>query len=308
MPIRANPTLPKGLRKQKGGNFQIDVRLPDGRRYRECLGHSNRKLAENELSRVRTQIAEEKFNPEKAAQKRRALLTFKEAWEKFLPSQERNKSYSDSVRTGKIFLAHFGPGTPLSQIRPGDIESWRLGEMNRGLKVATVNRLLAVLRKFFNYLLSLETLEKSPMARLKLEDPKNERERQATREELAALSQRMKPTDFQLVEFAVRTGLRRGEMFSLRWPQIDVTQRLIALDTSKNGRPRRVPISDGCLELIQRLPSRLKSEWLFPNQSGTGPRDANNFCNRVYRPACAEAGIEDLTWHDRRERAGSDTE
>jgi len=147
-----------------------------------------------------------------------------------------------------------------------------------------------VLRKCFNYLVSLERLERSPMATLKLEDPKNERERQASREEFDLLASQMKPEAFTLVAFAVHTGLRRGEMFPLEWEQVDVTKRLIALEMTKNGRPRCVPISDACLELLQGLPSRLKSRWLFPNSTNTAPIDANNFRTRIFQKACTDAG------------------
>src|ERR1017187_7578163 len=138
------------------------------------------------------------------------------------------------------------------------------------------------------------------MANLKLQDPKNERTRQATREEFIALAEKMKPEAFGLVAVAAHTGLRRGEMFPLGWEQIDFGERLVKLATSKNGYPRVVPISDACLVILQSLPSRLKSKWLFPNTTNTGPIDPNNFRARVFQKACKALEIKDLTWHDLR--------
>src|SRR5439155_17839464 len=52
--------------------------------------------------------------------------------------------------------------------------------------------------------------------------------------------------------------------------------------------------------LLRKRPSRLHSEWVFPNQRGTKPIKADNFVWRAFRPALASASIQNFRWHDLR--------
>ncbi len=52
-------------------------------------------------------------------------------------------------------------------------------------------------------------------------------------------------------------------------------------------------------------PSRLKSRWTFPSETGETPLDPKNFMRWVFVPALARAGIENLHWHDLRQTFAS---
>ncbi len=61
-------------------------------------------------------------------------------------------------------------------------------------------------------------------------------------------------------------------------------------------------MNDRVMEILRGLPSRLKSEWVFPSETGETPLNPNNFINRVFNPALSEAKpeISDFHWHDLR--------
>jgi len=61
-------------------------------------------------------------------------------------------------------------------------------------------------------------------------------------------------------------------------------------------------MNDTAREVLRALPSRLKSPWVFPSQTGKTPLDPKNFMNRVFVPALRRAGIENLHWHYLRPR------
>src|SRR5262249_36646299 len=68
----------------------------------------------------------------------------------------------------------------------------------------------------------------------------------------------------------------------------------------KSGVDYHVPMSDDLRAVLRALPSRMRSEWVFPSESGDTPLDAKNFLHRVFGPALKEAKITDLRWHDLR--------
>ncbi len=59
-------------------------------------------------------------------------------------------------------------------------------------------------------------------------------------------------------------------------------------------------MNDRVMEILRNLPSRLKSEWVFPSETGNTPLNPNNFINRVFELALKEAKISNFRWHDLR--------
>lgn len=57
-----------------------------------------------------------------------------------------------------------------------------------------------------------------------------------------------------LVEVALQTAMRRGELLALRWEHLDLAARTAYLPTSKNGQPRTVPLSKKALAVFSSLP------------------------------------------------------
>ncbi|TCS38077.1 tyrosine-type recombinase/integrase [Reinekea marinisedimentorum] len=54
-----------------------------------------------------------------------------------------------------------------------------------------------------------------------------------------------------LAEMAILTGLRRSELLSLRWEQVNLTEKTYYLSKTKNGEPLELPIGDRVLEILQ---------------------------------------------------------
>src|SRR5262249_27155579 len=119
-------------------------------------------------------------------------------------------------------------------------------------------------------------------------------------EEEARLAAEMQPEDWVVVEIALYTGLRRGEQFGLRWAHVVFGPRLATVPLSKHGEARRVPMNDTVRDILRALPSRLKSPWVFPSETGETPLGARNFMSRVFVPAVRRAGLANFRWHDLR--------
>lgn len=102
-----------------------------------------------------------------------------------------------------------------------------------------------------------------------------------------------------VVVLALATGARRGELLSLRWPDVDLQRGMLTFHQTKNGERRSVPLTGHALCAMcqhHALHRRLDTQLVFPSACGTmalGVRDA--FENAVER-----AGIQDFRFHDLR--------
>jgi integrase len=56
-----------------------------------------------------------------------------------------------------------------------------------------------------------------------------------------------------IIEFAIATGMRRGELMGLHWTDIDIPNRRAYLHTTKNGEPRKVPLTLDAIAILESL-------------------------------------------------------
>ncbi|WP_338135688.1 site-specific integrase [Pseudomonas fragi] len=60
-----------------------------------------------------------------------------------------------------------------------------------------------------------------------------------------------------IVQLAIETAMRRGEIFELRWKHVNLDRRTAHLPATKNGLPRTVPLSPRAIQLLKDLPRSL---------------------------------------------------
>lgn len=121
------------------------------------------------------------------------------------------------------------------------------------------------------------------------------RERRPSPDELKALCALL-PTHFP-IEFAVETGMRRGEICAAKRKDRDGT--VLRIPETKTGVPRTIPLSPRAIEILDALPvlEGDHKEYFF----GYEPSSISHMFNR----ACQQLGIEDLRFHDLRHEAAS---
>jgi len=113
---------------------------------------------------------------------------------------------------------------------------------------------------------------------------------------LAALS----PTDRRntwvkpIVELALETAMRRGELLSLRWTNVDLAHRIAFLPTTKNGESRTVPLSSDAVKVLQSLPRSIDGV-VFPIEHAT--------LHAAFKRGVTRAGLINLRFHDLRHTA-----
>ena len=74
-----------------------------------------------------------------------------------------------------------------------------------------------------------------------------------------------------IVLVALHTGMRRGEIFNLKWFDVDFNRGLIQIRESKSGKKRLVPMNETVRQLFADL--KRKSEFVFPSPKTGGRLD-----------------------------------
>jgi integrase len=100
-----------------------------------------------------------------------------------------------------------------------------------------------------------------------------------------------------LVQLALETAMRQGELVSLRWEHVDLGRRIAHLPDTKNGEARTVPLSTTALETLRSLPRHLSGQ-VFTGLTTQAVKIA-------FTRAVRRAGLSDLHFHDLRHEATS---
>ncbi len=231
----------------------------------------------------------------------------------------RNK-YDFELRLNVLKI--FFRGRKLRSITHGDLEKYRttrlktpivVGRNTRGTdkpgnpvqrqrSIATVNRELSLLRRVFNVAVENGWMLKNPFSMGKsLINPGNEkpRERILTKQEedklIAACTNyraHLKP----IIICALDTGMRRGEMFKLKWSDIDFANRMIFVRAfnTKTMRERQVAMTERLSqELVKIYESSNKSSDELIFNIATSIKTAFTKIKQI-------AGVPDLRFHDLR--------
>lgn len=99
-----------------------------------------------------------------------------------------------------------------------------------------------------------------------------------------------------LVELAIESGMRRGELLSIKWENVHLDQSFIHLPMTKNGDSRDVPLSGRAKDVIRDLPRRIDGV-VFPIHFEA--------LKGLWKRAIRRAEIDDLHFHDLRHEATS---
>ncbi|MGE5443321.1 MAG: site-specific integrase [Ignavibacteriales bacterium] len=106
---------------------------------------------------------------------------------------------------------------------------------------------------------------------------------------------------------ALNTGMRKGEIISLKWSNVDLDSNVITLEATntKSKKARKIPINSKLRKTL--LEEKLKgggSEYVFLNSNGS-PYKRQGSLKQAFGGACRRAGIEGLRFHDLRHTAAT---
>jgi integrase len=185
----------------------------------------------------------------------------------------------------------------ISRVTANDVRNLKTRDLARRCSIATVTRKLSILSAFFGYVssewgLAVPNPVKGIVKLRGLNSPRMRR-LSAVEEELLLNVCRGARTPYlaEIVELALETAMRRGELLSVRWENVEFERRLITLLDTKNGYPRYVPMTNRVLEILYSLRDR---QAIRPVPMSLSALES------AWKRAVSRAGLKGLRFHDLR--------
>jgi integrase len=184
---------------------------------------------------------------------------------------------------------------PLRGITQEEIETYKAKRLKM-VKPVTVNIELRVIRSLFNRGCEWGYLTKSPATRVKLIRIDERPPHFLTQEQGATVIETAKGQMKTFIAMGLYTGLRRMEMFRLKWSDIDTAKLELIVRKSKGKKFRIVPINQNLAQILSKHPRYISGELVFYGRNGNQWQDPRRGFNKVF----LDAGLPTMRIHDMR--------
>ncbi len=295
---------------KRNGQYWIDYYDGNGRRHRKRIG-PQKTVAQLALKDVKVKIAKGEYL---GIYEEKKVLFTDFVQKAYVPFAKTNLSERTFERCRGIMENQLIPYFDfyVYKINRNEIEKYkqkRAGEV----KPATVNREFSRLRHILKCAVDWGYIKENPCRGIKeLKEPPG-RIRYLSHEEMDKLLNACDVSSLKenpnnkgrtfskiitaylkpIVQIAIHSGMRRGEIVNLQWKDIDFKERRIILEKTKNNERRVIPMNDTLYQVLKSLPVHLHSESVFPDING-------NMVTVTFERACKRAGIKDFRFHDLR--------
>jgi len=222
---------------------------------------------------------------------REALKAKKEVWtiNRLWEEYKKNRQPKGIVTDLNRFEKHIEP--VLGKKEPKDILSLDVDRLRINLlktrSPGTVKNVLELLRRITNFGVKKRLCIGFDFA-LEMPRVNNIRTEDLTPEQLSNLLKVIEedthPQAGSLMKMVLFTGMRRGELFKLRWKDIDFERGFINIKDPKGGPDQKIPLNSATRELLEAQP-KSDSPFVFPGRDGRQRIDIKKAVNKIKEAA-----------------------
>lgn len=180
-----------------------------------------------------------------------------------------------------------------------------------GLAPSTVKGHFKVIKPSLDWAVEHKFIKENPCNYVKL--PKVERPEiiPFTEDEIVALISAARPKWLgDVIDIAWRTGMRRGEIFGLKWTDIDFDRKTLIVNRSVNASApnqrlvhppktassrRAIMLDNKTMEILQKRKMRTQSDWVLTNQYDLPI--SQWYVPKYMHQACINAGVKPRCFH-----------
>ncbi|HEX3747701.1 MAG TPA: site-specific integrase [Bryobacteraceae bacterium] len=257
----------------------------NGERVVECTGTANRREAEKFLALRISEVQRDVFV-------KPVQVLLHELWERYLPYAKTHKRSWKRDEQLYANLIGFLGSVKLGAITQARVEEYQEHRVTR-VAPATVNREVALLKHMFNMAERWGVYRgANPVRFVKFLAEDNLKCETLSEKEEERLLAAAPPYLKDLVVFAVNTGLRRSDVFNLKWEDVDIEKKHLTIVVRKNRKPQTVFLNPIALEVVAR--QRQDGPRVFTNPMTGEPIK----CVRGGLDAAVKrAGLKKITFH-----------
>ena len=295
-------------------SFFIRYSSPTAKGVFEKAGRESEKMTAFTASRVRDRrkTGRELSNKERRAQikaakaERKGRWTIDKLWAKYKKVKTLKGLVSDENRFRLHISPAFGSKTP-QELSASEISLFRK-TLEPALKLGSVSNILEVLRRIINFGVNNDLC---PPVRYKIKLPQlnNETTRALSPEQVKALLDSCDAAENQaiatIIKVALFSGMRKSEILTLKWQDLDFIKKFITIRNPKSGRDAIIPMYAFCHDALLKHKATLKadtikqSNFVFIGKDGKKPRsDLARAIKKIYAAVDVPEGFRPM--HDLR--------
>jgi integrase len=283
---------------------------PDGTRRRVLRYERLAPMARREAVRILAQKLAAASDGTRSIRSCVSFRTLAADWEAtVLPMYKRSTQKNHRHIVHKHLLERFGPHA-VADITRQDIQAYVAHLMEAQYAPRTIDHIHDVLSAMLRTAIKWGYVDENAARGVDLPALRTVRAKWVlTSAQATALLDALPPLARTMVGVAVLTGLRRGELFALRWKALDLANAHLtvqeavyegAFDTPKTAAGvRRVPVPEAAVDLLKTWRARASrtapEDLVFSTWSGK-PISPNNVLRRWVFPACSNLGLRNATW------------
>ena len=214
--------------------------------------------------------------------------------------QSKNKSVEQVKTAIKRHVSPVFSGRKLDEIKKQDIIKL-IDQITDGGSPVAANRILAFLKRFFNWCVERDILEVSPALSIKANTGEISRDRVLDVGELLSLwtvEDKLNYPWGAILKLLMLTGARLKEVSEVTWDEISLEEQIWSIPSSrtKNSRPHQIHLSTQAKQILTSLPSVKDQSFLF---STNGVRPVSGF-SKAKKRIDLLSGVDNWRFHDLR--------
>jgi integrase len=202
-------------------------------------------------------------------------ITFDEVWQKYLPNQKPKVSPRSWKREASLYKLWIYPvigATSMINVAEIDLQRIKKNMQDAGRSPRSICYCWDVIRQVFNYANRNNLIEcKPPTQSIQKPRADNKRDRFLSVEESELLLNALKKKSQELYEIALislHCGLRAGEIFGLKWSDVDLQNNRLNLRDTKGGRNRYPLMTDEVKNVFLSKEAGSPDNLVFPDRNG----------------------------------------
>jgi integrase len=220
-----------------------------------------------------------------AKQAEAGKMTLSRLWDEYEGNKADSKAINtDKGRFNKYLLPEFGNKEPHEIIRL-DVDRLRV-RLQKTLKPQTVKHILGLLKRIVSFGVSRQLcgnlnfkVETVRVDNQKTEDLNPEQLKNL----LTAIDNSNDIQAADMMRLALYTGMRRGEMFKLKWTDIDFQRGFISIKNPKGGVSQKIPLNDQARQVLENHPRKVEN--VFIKGDGLPFNDIKERVNKIKQAA-----------------------